>query len=226
MDAEEDKLVRSLGLLTRKPVLYVANVDEHELEVGSPHTAKLRDAVATYDPEAAVVEVCASLEAELLALEPDERAEFLAEHGLSESGLARLVRAGFRLLGLQTFFTIGDNEVRAWTLRSGALAPEAAGRVHTDFERCFIRAETIAFDDFRDIGLLQGCPREGSRPRRGQGIRGTRRRHSPVSYLGVSGSALVASINGRHGVAGLASRRNLGYARRVLRLIMKCWPNP
>jgi GTP-binding protein YchF len=161
MDAEEDRLVRSLGLLTRKPVLYVANVDEHELEVGSPHTAKLRDAVATYDPEAAIVEVCASLEAELLALEPDERAEFLAEHGLNESGLARLVRAGFRLLGLHTFFTIGDNEVRAWTLRSGALAPEAAGRVHTDFERCFIRAETIAFDDFRDIGSYKAAREKG-----------------------------------------------------------------
>ncbi len=159
-DAEE-KLVRSLGLLTRKPVLYVANVDEHELELGSPHTQKLRQAVDTYDPEAEVVEVCASLEAELLALEPDERAEFLAEHGMTESGLARLVRAGFRLLGLQTFFTIGDNEVRAWTLRAGALAPEAAGRVHTDFQRGFIRAETIGFDEFRDLGSMKAARERG-----------------------------------------------------------------
>jgi GTP-binding protein YchF len=161
LNAEEARLIRSLGLLTRKPVLYVANVDELELELGSPHTLKLREAVATYDPEAEVVEVCASLEAELLALEPEERAEFLAEHGMAESGLARLVRAGFRLLGLQTFFTIGDTEVRAWTLRSGALAPEAAGRVHTDFERCFIRAETIAFDDFREIGSYKVAREKG-----------------------------------------------------------------
>ena len=161
MDAEEDGLVRSLGLLTRKPVLYVANVDEHELEVGSPHTLKLRDAVARYDPEAEVVEVCASLEAELLALEPEDRGEFLAEHGLKETGLARLVRAGFLLLGLHTFFTIGETEVRAWTLRAGALAPEAAGRVHTDFERCFIRAETIAFDDFREIGSYKAAREKG-----------------------------------------------------------------
>lgn len=161
LDAQEQKLVRSLGLLTRKPVLYVANVDEHELELGSPHTEKLRSAVAQYDPDAEVVEVCASLEAELLALEPAERVEFLAEHGLTESGLARLVRAGFRLLGLQTFFTLGDNEVRAWTLRSGALAPEAAGRVHTDFERGFIRAETIAYEDFREIGSMKGARERG-----------------------------------------------------------------
>jgi GTP-binding protein YchF len=146
LNAEEERHIRSLGLLTRKPVLYIANVDEHELEVGSPHTLKLREAVMTYDPGAEVVEVCASLEAELLALEPEERSEFLAEHGMAESGLAR---------------TIGDTEVRAWTLRSGALAPEAAGRVHTDFERCFIRAETIAFDDFREIGSYKVAREKG-----------------------------------------------------------------
>jgi GTP-binding protein YchF len=161
MDAAERKMVRSLGLLTMKPVLYVANVDEHELELGSPHTHKLKETVVKYDPEAEVVEVCASLESELLALEPDERLEFLAEHGMTESGLARLVRAGFRLLGLQTFFTLGDNEVRAWTLRSGALAPEAAGRVHTDFERGFIRAETIAYDDFREVGSMKAARERG-----------------------------------------------------------------
>jgi GTP-binding protein YchF len=161
MDDQEERVVRSLGLLTQKPVLYIANVDEHELELGSPHTAKLRAAVAEYDPEAGVVEVCASLEAELLALEPDERIEFLVEHGMNESGLARLVQAGFRLLGLRTFFTIGDNEVRAWTLRSGALAPEAAGRVHTDFERGFIRAETIAFEEFQEVASMKKARERG-----------------------------------------------------------------
>jgi len=161
VNEQERKLVKSLGLLTRKPVLYVANVDEHELESGSPHTEKLRQAVSRYDPEAEVVEVCARLEAELLALEPEERMEFLSEHGLQESGLARLVRAGFRLLGLQTFFTIGDNEVRAWTLRAGALAPEAAGRVHTDFERGFIRAETIGYEAFREVGSMKAAREQG-----------------------------------------------------------------
>jgi ribosome-binding ATPase YchF (GTP1/OBG family) len=131
------------------------------MELGSPHTEKLRAAVARYDPDAAVVEVCASLEAELLALEPEERIEFLGEHGITGSGLARLVRAGFRLLGLQTFFTIGDNEVRAWTLRSGGRAPQAAGRVHTDFERGFIRAETISFDEFRDVGSMKVAKEKG-----------------------------------------------------------------
>ncbi|MDT8436432.1 MAG: redox-regulated ATPase YchF [Gemmatimonadota bacterium] len=155
LSPEEERYVRSLGLLTRKPMLYVANVDEQELAAGSPHARRLADIVRSEDPEAEFVEVCARLEAELLALEPDERSDFLAAHGLEESGLARLVRTGFRLLGLQTFFTVGDNEVRAWTVRAGARAPEAAGRVHTDFQRGFIRAETIAFDDFVRAGSLK-----------------------------------------------------------------------
>jgi GTP-binding protein YchF len=155
LDADEDRLVRSLGLLTRKPMLYVANIDENELAAGCPHAAKLRDVVREADPEAEVVEVCAHLESELLALEPTERSEFLEAHGLAESGLAGLIRTGFRMLGLQTFFTIGENEVRAWTVRVGARAPEAAGRIHTDFERGFIRAETIAFDDFVEAGSMK-----------------------------------------------------------------------
>ncbi|MGW8283559.1 MAG: DUF933 domain-containing protein, partial [Gemmatimonadota bacterium] len=102
-----------------------------------------------------VVEVCAHLESELLALDPDDRTEFLAAHGLSESGLAGLIRSGFRMLGLQTFFTVGENEVRAWTVRVGARAPEAAGRVHSDFEKGFIRAETISYDDFVETGSMK-----------------------------------------------------------------------
>ncbi len=161
LDDEEARMVKSLGLLTRKPMLYVANVDEEELAAGSPHTRRLREIVRRADPEAEVVEVCAKLEAELLALEPEERKEFLEAHGLEESGLARLIRTGFRLLGLQTFFTVGENEVRAWTLRRGAKAPEAAGRVHTDFERGFIRAETIAFDDFVSAGSMKRAREQG-----------------------------------------------------------------
>ena len=128
LDADEDRLVRSLGLLTRKPMLYVANIDENELAAGCPHAAKLRDVVREADPEAEVVEVCAHLESELLALEPSERSEFLEAHGLAESGLAGLIRTGFRMLGLQTFFTIGENEVRAWTVRVGARAPSSRRR--------------------------------------------------------------------------------------------------
>lgn len=152
---DEERLVRSLGLLTRKPMLYVANIDEDELAAGCPHAAKLRDVVRRADPDAEVVEVCAHLEAELLALDPADRREFLEAHGLTESGLAGMIRSGFRMLGLQTFFTIGENEVRAWTVHVGARAPEAAGRIHTDFERGFIRAETMAYGDFVEAGSMK-----------------------------------------------------------------------
>ncbi len=155
LGADEERLVRSLGLLTRKPMLYVANIDEDELAAGCPHAAKLRDVVRRADPDAEVVEVCAHLEAELLALDPADRTEFLEAHGLTESGLAGMIRSGFRMLGLQTFFTIGENEVRAWTVHVGARAPEAAGRIHTDFERGFIRAETMAYDDFVEAGSMK-----------------------------------------------------------------------
>ena len=155
LGADEERLVRSLGLLTRKPMLYVANIDEDELAAGCPHAAKLRDVVRQADPDAEVVEVCAHLEAELLALDPADRKEFLEAHGLTESGLAGMIRSSFRMLGLQTFFTIGENEVRAWTLRVGARAPEAAGRIHTDFERGFIRAETMAYGDFVEAGSMK-----------------------------------------------------------------------
>ena len=161
LNEQGERSIRSLGLLPRKPVMYVANVDEHELDVGSPHTERLRQSVATYDSDAPVIEICAKLEVELQALEPDERVEFMGVQGLEESGLSRLVRTGFRLLGLQTFFTIGDAEVRAWTLRKGARAPEAAGRVHTDFQRGFIRAETVAFDEFQRVGSMKAARDRG-----------------------------------------------------------------
>jgi GTP-binding protein YchF len=155
LDEDERKQVKSLGLLTMKPMLYVANIDEEELAAGCPHAGRLRDAVRAADPDGEVVEVCAHLESELLALDPADRAEFLAAHGLRESGLAGLIRTGFRMLGLQTFFTIGESEVRAWTVRVGATAPEAAGRIHTDFERGFIRAETVAYDEFVEAGSMK-----------------------------------------------------------------------
>ena len=145
---EEQRDLRDLHLLTAKPVMYVANVAENGFE-NNPLLAAI-EARASREG-AVVVPVCAAIEAEIAQLEEGDRAEFLAELKLSEPGLDRLIRAAYRLLGLQTFFTAGPKEVRAWTVRVGASAPQAAGVIHTDFERGFIRAEVIAFEDY--VGL-------------------------------------------------------------------------
>jgi GTP-binding protein YchF len=145
---EEQRDIRDLHLLTAKPVMYVANVAENGFE-GNPLLAAIEARAAKEG--AAVVPVCAAIEAEIAQLEEADRAEFLAELKLTEPGLDRLIRAAYRLLGLQTFFTAGPKEVRAWTVRVGATAPQAAGVIHTDFERGFIRAEVIAFEDY--VGL-------------------------------------------------------------------------
>jgi ribosome-binding ATPase len=145
---EEERDIRDLHLLTAKPVMYVANVAENGFE-GNPLLAAIEARAAKEG--AAVVPVCAAIEAEIAQLEESDRAEFLAELKLTEPGLDRLIRAAYRLLGLQTFFTAGPKEVRAWTVRAGASAPQAAGVIHTDFERGFIRAEVIAFEDY--VGL-------------------------------------------------------------------------
>jgi ribosome-binding ATPase len=161
LSEEERRELRELSLLTAKPVMYVANVAEHGFS-NNP----LLDAVSTRAAAegAVVVAVCAAIEAEIAQLEENERAEFLAELGLKEPGLDRVIRAAYSLLGLQTFFTAGPKEVRAWTVRAGASAPQAAGAIHTDFERGFIRAEVIAFADYlagkgeagaRDAGKLR-----------------------------------------------------------------------
>jgi len=145
---EEQRDLKDLHLLTAKPVMYVANVAENGFE-GNPHLAAIEQRAAREG--AVVVPVCAAIEAEIAQLEESDRAEFLAELKLSEPGLNRLIRGAYRLLGLQTFFTAGPKEVRAWTVRIGASAPQAAGVIHTDFERGFIRAEVIAFEDY--VGL-------------------------------------------------------------------------
>jgi GTP-binding protein YchF len=139
---EERRDLRELQLLTAKPVMYVANVAEHGF-VDNPLLTALEQRAAAEG--AIVVPVCAAIEAEIAQLDEGERAEFLAGLGLAEPGLNRVIRAGYRLLGLETFFTAGPKEVRAWTVRVGATAPQAAGVIHTDFERGFIRAEVIAF---------------------------------------------------------------------------------
>jgi len=142
---EERAVLRPLFLLTMKPTLYVANVEDHGFE-NNP----LLDQVRAYAEKehAPVVAVCAKVEAEIAELSDEDKEVFLADMGMTEPGLARMIRAGYTLLGLQTYFTAGPKEVRAWTVVQGATAPQAAGVIHTDFEKGFIRAETIAFDDY------------------------------------------------------------------------------
>jgi GTP-binding protein YchF len=154
LDDEARAMARSLNMLTFKPLMYIANVDEGGFE-DNPLLDRLREHAQAQGAE--VVPVCAAVEAELVGLEPGEREEFLAELGIEEAGLAQVIRAGYRLLGLLTFFTAGPKEVRAWTVRAGARAPEAAGRIHTDFERGFIRAQVVAFDDYIDCGGEAGA---------------------------------------------------------------------
>jgi len=137
--------VKGLALLTAKPVLFVANVDENNLG-GNEYSARVAEFAAKQGAECVVI--CAALEAELAALGPEDRTQFLTEMGLAEPGLNRFIRAGYKLLGLQTYFTAGPKEARAWTIPQGATAPQAAGVIHTDFERGFIRAEVIAYDDY------------------------------------------------------------------------------
>jgi GTP-binding protein YchF len=145
LDANEHAALRDLHLLTDKPVMYVANVDESGFS-NNPRLDRVREIAAAEG--AVVVPVCAAIEAEIAQLEEADRAEFLAELKLDEPGLNRVIRGGYALLGLQTYFTAGVKEVRAWTVHAGATAPQAAGVIHTDFERGFIRAEVIGYEDF------------------------------------------------------------------------------
>jgi GTP-binding protein YchF len=145
LDAEGQRLVKPLGLLTAKPTLYIANVTED----GFTNNPQLDKVVQLAREEnSVVVPICAKIEAELSDMSDDEKVAFLKDMGLDEPGLNRVIRAGHQLLGLLTYFTAGEKEVRAWTVREGAAAPEAAGVIHTDFERGFIRAEVIAYDDY------------------------------------------------------------------------------
>ncbi len=145
LDEDERKLLRSYNLLTLKPTMYIANVSEDGFE-NNP----LFDAVAEHAASegAEIVAICAQIESEIAELDEDEKAEFLADLGMEEPGLNRVIRAGYALLGLQTYFTAGVKEVRAWTVPVGATAPQAAGVIHTDFEKGFIRAEVTAYEDF------------------------------------------------------------------------------
>lgn len=158
LSQEERVLTQRLFLLTAKPVLYVANVADNGYE-NNPLLAKVRDLAALENSQ--VVALCAATESELVELDDDSRQEFMNDLNLSEPGLNRVIRAGYELLGLQTYFTAGVKEVRAWTIQKGATAPQAAGVIHTDFEKGFIRAETIAYDAFVSCGGEQGAKESG-----------------------------------------------------------------
>ena len=158
--AKEDReAVADLFLLTAKPVIYVANVDEASIHTGNAYVEALREAVKTEDAE--VIVISAAIESQIAELEPEERGLFLEEYGLEESGLNRLIRASYRLLNLITYFTAGEKEVRAWTIVDGWKAPQAAGVIHTDFEKGFIKAEVIKLNNFQEYGSEQACKEAG-----------------------------------------------------------------
>ena len=158
-DDEERKALERAQLLTAKPVLYVCNVDEGEAAGGNAHSGRVFDKAAAEGAKAVVIS--AAIEAEIATMPAEDRAEFLSDLGLTETGLSRIIRAGYELLDLITFFTAGPKEARAWTVEKGARAPQAAGVIHTDFERGFIRAETIAYEDYIACGGEAGAKEAG-----------------------------------------------------------------
>ena len=158
LDDEQISLLQDLHLLTAKPVMYIANVAEDGFE-DNPHLAAVERHAASEGAQ--VVAVCAAIEAEIVELNTDERQEYLAALGFDEPGLNRVIRAGYKLLGLQTYFTAGEKEVRAWTTPIGATAPRAAAEIHTDFEKGFIRAEVVSYDDFIACGGEHGAKEAG-----------------------------------------------------------------
>ena len=158
LSSEEYHLVRDLFLLTNKPTVYIANVAEDGFD-NNPYLDKVKELAAS---EGAQVEAaCASIESELVELDDDERDEFLQEIGLDEPGLNRVIRAGYQLLGLLTYFTAGVKEVRAWTVPAGSTAPQSAGVIHTDFEKGFIRAEVVSYNDFVECNGEHGAKEAG-----------------------------------------------------------------
>ncbi len=158
LDQDELKILKPLNMLTLKPTMYIANVDEDGFE-NNPYLNTVLSIAETEN--AVVVPICNKLESEIAELDDDEKLEFLQEMGMGEPGLNRVIRAGYKLLGLQTYFTAGVKEVRAWTIPVGATAPQSAGKIHTDFEKGFIRAEVIAYDDFIACKGEQGAKDAG-----------------------------------------------------------------
>ncbi len=156
---EEQALLKGFFLLTDKPILYVANVSDDDIDGKSPLVAEVREIAA--NEGAPVVVICGKTESEIAALAPEERPEFLESLGLKEPGLDRLIREGYGLLGLITFFTVGEDEVKAWTISKGTKAPQAAGKIHSDFERGFIRAEVVHYGDLVNLGSWNAAKEKG-----------------------------------------------------------------
>lgn len=159
LDEEAEAIIKPLGLLTRKPVIYATNVSEEDLASGNAWVEQVRAVAAAEDAQ--VVVISAQVEAELVDLDDAERKDFLAALGVEEGGLKTLIRATYELLGLRTYFTTGPKETRAWTIKAGMVAPQAAGVIHTDFERGFIRAETVAYNDLVAAGSMAGAKDKG-----------------------------------------------------------------
>ncbi|MGB5930644.1 MAG: redox-regulated ATPase YchF, partial [Cyclobacteriaceae bacterium] len=156
---EEYPIIKDWQLLTIKPVIYVANVDEDSLQEDNKHIKALRDSITAENAQ--IIKLCAALESQIAELDDEEQALFLEEYGLTESGLSKLIRASYSLLDLITYFTAGKQEVRAWTIRNGWKAPQAAGVIHTDFERGFIKAEVIKLDDYQQYKTEAACREVG-----------------------------------------------------------------
>ncbi|WP_258807124.1 redox-regulated ATPase YchF [Pseudidiomarina sp. CB1] len=165
LSKDERATIRSYNLLTLKPTMYIANVNDDGFE-NNPYLDKVREIASKED--AIVVPVCAEIESEIAELDDDEKAEFMADLGIEEPGLNRVIRGGYELLNLQTYFTAGPKEVRAWTIPVGATAPQAAGKIHTDFEKGFIRAVVVAFDDYITYKGEQGAKEAGKRREEGK----------------------------------------------------------
>ena len=162
LDEEEEALISETRLLTKKPVLYVANIAEHEVDGSYTENAAYQALAALAESEhAGIIAVCAQIEAELSDMSGEEKADFLTDLGIEESGLDKLIRAGYALLGLISYLTAGPKEVRAWTITAGTKAPQAAGKIHSDFERGFIRAEVVAYDDFVREGSIAAAREKG-----------------------------------------------------------------
>jgi ribosome-binding ATPase len=159
LDEEEAAIIKPLGLLTRKPVIYATNVSEEDLASGNEWVEQVKAIAA--EESAQVVVISAQVESELIELSEDERKDFLESLGVQEGGLMTLIRATYELLGLRTYFTTGPKETRAWTIKAGMLAPQAAGVIHTDFERGFIRAETVSYSDLVETGSMNAAKDKG-----------------------------------------------------------------
>jgi len=161
LEEDEAEILKDYNLITAKPVIYACNVDEGSLAKGNKYTEQVKEAVTKNDPSAQIMIVSAGIEAELMELDEDERKEFLDDLGITQTGMNKLIRACYSILDLITYFTAGPKEVRAWTIKEGTLAPQAAGVIHTDFEKGFIRAEVIKISDYEELGSEQAIKESG-----------------------------------------------------------------